>query len=98
MTITEKKQDNVYTFILNGNLDTTTSPLLEERFSNITDDINEIVFDFTDLEYISSAGLRTILLAGEILGDSGTLTVKGANTMVCDILDTTGFSEMLNMI
>lgn len=98
MNIMENKQGKVYTFVLEGNLDSTTAPELEERFSDITDDVKEIVFDFTGLEYISSAGLRTILLANETIGDDGVITVKGANPMIMDIFDTTGFSAMLNLI
>ncbi len=98
MNIMENKQGEVYTFVLEGNLDSTTAPELEERFSDITDDVKEIVFDFTGLEYISSAGLRTILLANETIGDDGVITVKGANPMIMDIFDTTGFSAMLNLI
>lgn len=98
MTITEQKHDNVYEFVIDGNLDTTTSPDLEKRFSAITPDITEIVFDFSNLTYISSAGLRTILYANETIGEGGTLTIKGANPMVRDIFDTTGFSDMLNIL
>ena len=98
MNIMENKQGEVYTFVLEGNLDSTTAPELEERFSDITDDVKEIVFDFTGLEYISSAGLRTILLANETIGDDGVITVKGAKPMIMDIFDTTGFSAMLNLI
>ena len=98
MNITENKHGNKYTFVLDGNLDTTTAPILEDKFVNITDEISEIVFDFTKLNYISSAGLRTILSASEIIGEDGVITVKGANPMVTDILDTTGFSTLVNMI
>lgn len=98
MNITENKQGNTYTFVLEGNLDTTTAPLLEEKFASIADEVKEIVFDFTNLDYISSAGLRTILSANELTGDDGVITVKGANPMVTDILDTTGFSALVNMI
>ena len=98
MNITESRQGSVYTFVLDGELDTTTAPQLEERLQSVGGDITEIVFDFTSLSYISSAGLRTILLANEIIGDDGVITVRGANPMVADIFDTTGFSSMLNMI
>lgn len=98
MNITESKHGNVCTYVLEGNLDTGTSPLLEERLADLTPDITEIVLDLTDLTYLSSAGLRTILLARETLGDGGVITVKGANPMVMDIFDTTGFSAMLHVI
>ena len=98
LNITESRQGSVYTFVLDGELDTTTAPQLKERLQSVGGDITEIVFDFTSLSYISSAGLRTILLANEIIGDDGVITVRGANPMVADIFDTTGFSSMLNMI
>ena len=98
MNITESKQGSVYTFVLVGELDTTTSPQLEERLESIDGDVTEIVFDFTELDYISSAGLRTLLMVNEVIGDDGVITVKGANPMVTDIFETTGFAAMLNMI
>ena len=91
-------ENGVLNVTLQGRLDTTTAPQLEERLQSVGGDITEIVFDFTSLSYISSAGLRTILLANEIIGDDGVITVRGANPMVADIFDTTGFSSMLNMI
>ena len=50
------------------------------------------------LRSISSAGLRTLLMVNEVIGDDGVITVKGANPMVTDIFETTGFAAMLNMI
>ena len=96
MNISEIKNGNTYTFILDGDLDTSTAPLLEKRLGNITSEITKIIFDFTDLAYISSAGLRTILLANKTLGKSGIVTIKGANPMVKDIFDITGFSDTLD--
>lgn len=98
MNITESKQGSVYTFALAGELDTTTASQLEERLESIDGDVTEIVFDFTELDYISSAGLRTLLMVNEVIGDDGVITVKGANPMVTDIFETTGFAAMLNMI
>ena len=98
MNITESKQGSVYTFALVGELDTTTASQLEERLESIDGDVTEIVFDFTELDYISSAGLRTLLMVNEVIGDDGVITVKGANPMVTDIFETTGFAAMLNMI
>ena len=98
MAIKESKDGSTYTFVLQGRLDTTTAPLIEERFSHISDDIKEVIFDFSDLDYISSAGLRTLLVLSEIIGEDNTLTIKGANEMILDLFYTTGFSEMLNLI
>lgn len=98
MTIKEKYGDNSVTFIIEGNLDTTTAPLLEERLSVITEETEEVVFDFAKLNYISSAGLRTILIACKKIGNGGAVKAKDANVMVQDILNTTGFSEIIELV
>lgn len=98
MNIQEHKEGSVYTIVLEGNLDTSTAPALEERLGNITKDIKEVVFDFSKLDYISSAGLRSMLSVSELVGEDGVICVKGANNMILDIFDTTGFSSLLRYI
>ncbi len=98
MNIKDSKQNHVYTMILDGSLDTSTVSMFDEKFTNITPEIKEVVLDFTGLAYISSAGLRSILSITELLGDDGIITVKGANPRVKDVLNVTGFSAILNMV
>lgn len=98
MNITQFQESNTYTFVLEGNLDTSTAPQLEEQFKNIPQGIKEVIFDFSKLHYISSAGLRSMLIVSELVGDGGIITVKNANEMILDIFDTTGFSSILNII
>ena len=72
---------------LEGRLDTATAPELEKCIEESLDQINELVFDFTDLEYISSAGLRVILKAQILWGldllNRGTALVGGAAVIFC---------------
>lgn len=61
MTINKKMEATKLEILLEGRLDTTTSPMLEAELKQSIEGITELVFDFEKLEYISSAGLRICL-------------------------------------
>lgn len=63
LTVTlNEKNTGIFTFSLDGSLDTTTYPMLEEKVDQVLQDsATTIVFDLSSLQYISSAGLRVIL-------------------------------------
>ena len=61
MTITKEVNGSELNIALEGRLDTTTAPMLEEELNAAIDGITVLVFDFAKLEYISSAGLRILL-------------------------------------
>lgn len=98
MTINIKNEGNAIVIVLGGRLDTTTAPELEQKFNSIFDSTKEIVFDFKELEYISSAGLRVMLLAQKQANKENT-KMKIIN--VCDeineIFEMTGFSDILTI-
>ena len=58
MTINKKSEGEKLTLTLSGRLDTNTSPALEAELKHSVDGVKELIFDFSDVEYISSAGLR----------------------------------------
>lgn len=62
MTINKKMEATKLEILLEGRLDTTTSPMLEAELKQSIEGITELVFDFEKLEYISSAGLRILLM------------------------------------
>ena len=63
MEIITKTEGNKATMEISGWLDTQTAPQLGEALSGLEDSITSLVFDFTNLEYISSAGLRQVIVA-----------------------------------
>jgi anti-sigma B factor antagonist len=77
-----------------GRLDTTTAPRLEEELKDLSA-VEELVLDFEQLEYISSAGLR--LLLGTHKRMQGNMKVLHPNEMITEIFDVTGFSDILNI-
>ena len=60
MNIEKKLEGTTLTIALEGRLDTTTSPDLEEALAASLDGVTALVFDFAKLDYLSSAGLRVL--------------------------------------
>ena len=98
MEVNNKRIDDVLTINVEGRLDSTTAPALEESMRTIMDGAKEIIFDFTKLEYISSAGLRILLATQKIMNKTdGKLKVIGINDEVKEIFEATGFNEILTV-
>jgi anti-sigma B factor antagonist len=82
---------------LEGRLDTNTSVELDAALSPVLDTINELVFDLSALEYISSAGLRVLLATHKSLSKKGGMKVTNVNEMIMEIFEVTGFSDILTI-
>lgn len=97
MTITKKKEENVLTLMIEGRLDTATAPELEAVIDTDLVNEKEVVFDFDDLEYISSAGLRVILKAQKIMNKQGSMKIIHVNNAIMEIFEITGFADILTI-
>ena len=97
MTIQKTKDGETMTIALEGRLDTTTAPDLENDMMEDLDGITRLTFDFSKLEYISSAGLRVLLRAHKAMEKKGDMIVKGANEDIMDIFDVTGFVDIFHI-
>ncbi|MBE6720726.1 MAG: STAS domain-containing protein [Ruminococcaceae bacterium] len=97
MTINRIKNGSELTLAVDGRLETTTAPELETVVKTEIDDVTSLIFDFSKLEYISSAGLRVLLSAQKIMNKQGTMKVIGANDIVKEIFEVTGFSDILTI-
>ncbi len=97
MTISKDQQGSKLTVKLEGRLDTTTAPQLEGELKTALDGITELVFELSDLAYISSAGLRVLLSAQKVMNKQGSMVVRGANEDLMEIFDVTGFVDILNI-
>ena len=82
---------------LGGRLDTNTSPELEGVLKETVEGLNELVFDFADLEYISSAGLRVLLSAQKAMSRQGEMKVIHVGETIMEIFEVTGFSDILTI-
>ena len=83
---------------LAGRLDTVTAPELEQVIQEMLPGLTELTLDLTELEYISSAGLRVLLSAQKAMNRQGRMTVTHVNETIMEIFDVTGFSDILTIL
>ena len=97
MTIEKKINGEAVTLIVSGRLDTQTAPELENELDSILSGIKELTFDMTNLEYVSSAGLRVILKAQKAMNAQGSMKLTGVNDSIMEVFDITGFLDILTI-
>lgn len=98
MTITMNRAADALTVALSGRLDTTTAPQLEKALQENLGGIRAVTFDFTGIEYISSAGLRVLLTAQKQMNAAGgTMTLVHVNETVMEVFEITGFTDILTI-
>lgn len=98
MDIIKHKVDDLLKVTVKGRLDTNTAPDLEKSIMEDVDTVTKLELDLADLDYISSAGLRVVLMLHKLLtGKKGTLKILHPKDEVMDVFDMTGFSSFLNI-
>ncbi|MBQ7615758.1 MAG: STAS domain-containing protein [Butyrivibrio sp.] len=98
MTITKEKNADVLTVTIEGNLDINTAPKLTEALNGELDDVNQVIFDLEKTDYTSSAGLRVILGAYQVLDKKeGKMLLKNVHDSFYDILQMSGFTDFLDI-
>lgn len=97
LNISKQTEGSALTLTLDGRLDTTTAPELEEVVKSSLDGVKELTFDLKDMAYISSAGLRVLLSAQKTMNNQGSMTIINASEEVKEIFDVTGFSDILTI-
>lgn len=98
MNITKTQNGENTTFTLSGRLDTTTAPQLQEVLVPEFDTVKSITLDFAELAYVSSAGLR-VLLMGEKTAKAklGRQTLVNVSDEIMEVFEMTGFSDVLHI-
>ena len=97
MTYTMNREDTKLTVAVEGHLDTLTSPELESGLEPALEGTTELVMDLKDLEYISSAGLRVLLGAAQVMAQQGKMTVVNVNEEVMGVFRLTGLSSVFGI-
>lgn len=97
MIVEKKLEGNHLILLISGRVDTVTSPELEKIIQESSAGIAHLTLDFAKLEYISSAGLRVVLMAQKLMSHQGDMNLINVNPDIKDIFDMTGFSEILNI-
>lgn len=99
MKITSNVENDVININLEGRLDTTTSPELQSELDKLlTKTKFNLILDFKDLSYVSSAGLRVLLSAQKKANDLvGNVVIRNVSDSIMEVFEMTGFSDFLNI-
>lgn len=97
MTINKTINEKELTVALAGRLDTTTAPQLEQELKSTIEGMTSVILDFSELEYISSAGLRVLLWAQKQMNKQGKMVITHVNETIVEVFEVTGFMDILTI-
>ena len=98
MEVIKKNEGGVLTAVVKGRLDTNSAPDLEKEITPELSGVNTLIFDFSDLVYIASAGLRVILLMHKTMNAAKKkFIIRNPHAEVMEIFEMTGFSSFLTI-
>ena len=97
MNIKEVRDGSNFTLYLEGQLDTTTVKDLNAALDGRLDGVEYLVLDMEKLEYISSAGLRSLLINQKIMNKQGKMVIRNVNEIVMETFQLTGFHKVLTI-
>ncbi|WP_407385425.1 STAS domain-containing protein [Ruminococcus sp.] len=80
-----------------GRIDTNTVGEAEKKLKDGIESVTELVLDFKEMDYISSAGLRLLLSLQKIMNRQGSLKITNVSDAVMEIFEVTGFSDILTI-
>ena len=98
MTINKTQENGKINLAIVGKLNTGTSPQFQETLITAFDGANEVVLDFSELAYLSSAGLRVLVLGEQKAEATGkTMTITNVSPDVMEVFDITGLTDVLKI-
>ena len=81
-----------------GRIDTTTAKEFEEQTASVLEEsVTSLVMDFSGVDYISSAGLRVVLVLIKRMKGQGSMRITNTNEMVKEIFEVTGFTDLVEI-
>ena len=97
LTVDYKTNGGALEMTVSGRIDTISAPAILKVFDECGDGISSVKVKAQELEYISSAGLRTMMIMVKKLGQ-GNVTVEGASDEVKEIFTVTGFDGIIPLL
>lgn len=98
MTITASQSGTETTLKLSGRIDTNTSPQLQEEILKAFQSAKRLVLDFEDVPYISSAGLRALLIGQKTAASKrAVMELVNVSGVVLSVLESVGFLKILTI-
>lgn len=95
LKITKQADGSTLTVKVEGRVDSNTAVELDRALNGALDGITKLILDFERLEYISTAGLRALLIAQKTMNQQGTIVIRNVSGAVKEIFEVTGFTDML---
>jgi len=97
MTIKKSLNNSELTVFVSGRRDTITAPQLESDLKDSIGGVTSLILDFSDLSYISSAGLRVLLSTQKQMLKQGKMVIRNVNEAINEVFEITGFTEILTI-
>ncbi|MDP1552358.1 MAG: STAS domain-containing protein [Methanobacteriaceae archaeon] len=97
MNINKTLKEDKLTIKLEGRLDTNTAPDLDAELKKDISNVKELVLDFKELVYISSAGLRVVLSTQKTMNKQGKMVIENVNDLIMEVFEATGFIDILTI-
>ena len=98
MNISKTQNGDNTTLALSGRLDTSTAPQLQEALIPEFDNVKQVELDFSGLAYVSSAGLRVLLMGQKTAKSKGaSMTLRNVSDEIMEVFEMTGFANILTV-
>lgn len=97
MIITEEQKNEKMILHIDGRIDTVTSPEFEKKIGALPAEITDLTIDMEAVTYVSSAGLRVLLGAQKKMNKVGSMKLTGVCEPVLEVLEMTGFADILDI-
>ncbi len=80
-----------------GRLDASNAQELTNELNASLDGVKDLIFDFANLKYIASAGLRSLLMAQKRMNKQGSMKLCHVDETVMEVLEMTGFADLMTI-
>ena len=97
MEITKNLVGTTLTINLSGRLDASNAQNLTDELNKSLDGVKDLIFDFVNLKYIASAGLRALLMAQKRMNKQGSMKICHVSDTVMEVLEMTGFADLMKI-
>jgi anti-sigma B factor antagonist len=97
MEIQKNLEDKTLTVKVIGRVDASNAQELTNSLNASLDGVKELIFDFTDLKYVASAGLRVLLIAQKRMNKQGKMIIRHVDEAVMEVLEMTGFTDLMTI-
>ena len=96
-SINPKREGEKLTVTLKGEINIITSKEFEDYIDANLAGVSELIFDISEVEYVSSAGLRVFLISQKIMNEQGSMVILGMSEEIKDTFDITGFPQLMRI-